>query len=378
MSQNSAQDKTEEASSQKLRKAREEGQIARSKELSSAGLLLLGGLAMQWMVPSFGNFFAELMKRPLRFDWQGAREPQMMIHWTAESLLSMLWVLLPLFGFLALLLVLLSIVPGGMVLTWKKLLPSAEKINPLKGLKRMFSSHSMMELLKSVLKILLIGSTLALMLQHQWPLLMMMNRMPPQAAMEQALRILSQAFILLGSVQMLIAVLDVPYQRWSLNKQLRMTKQEVKDEHKNSEGRPEIKAKIRQVQGMLARARIEQRVPQADVIIVNPTHYAVAIKYDPARANAPYVIAKGVDGMAERIRQVAKQHDKMIMSLPELTRAIYYSTRVDQEVPAGLYTAVAYVLNHVLQLRAYAAGKGKRPTPLAPLYVPPELRQPER
>ncbi|HCT5132529.1 TPA: flagellar biosynthesis protein FlhB [Aeromonas hydrophila] len=378
MSQDSAQDKTEEASSQKLRKAREEGQIARSKELSSAGLLLLGGLAMQWMVPSFGNFFAELMKRPQRFDWQGVRDPQMMLHWTAEALLSMLWVLLPLFGFLALLLVMLSIVPGGMVLTWKKLLPSAEKINPLKGLKRMFSSHSMMELLKSVLKILLIGSTLALMLQHQWPLLMMMNRMPPQAAMEQALRILSQAFILLGSVQMLIAVLDVPYQRWSLNKQLRMTKQEVKDEHKNSEGRPEIKAKIRQVQGMLARARIEQRVPQADVIIVNPTHYAVAIKYDPARANAPYVIAKGVDGMAERIRQVAKQHDKMVMSLPELTRAIYYSTRVDQEVPAGLYTAVAYVLNHVLQLRAYAAGKGKKPNPLAPLHVPPELRQPER
>jgi flagellar biosynthesis protein FlhB len=352
MSQNSAQDKTEEASSQKLRKAREEGQIARSKELSSAGLLLLGGLAMQWMVPSFGHFFAELMKRPQRFDWQGAREPQMMIHWTAEALLSMLWVLLPLFGFLALLLVLLSIVPGGMVLTWKKLLPSVEKLNPLKGLKRMFSTHSLMELLKSVLKILI--------------------------AMEQALRILSQAFILLGSVQMLIAVLDVPYQRWSLNKQLRMTKQEVKDEYKNSEGRPEIKAKIRQVQGMLARARIEQRVPQADVIIVNPTHYAVAIKYDPERANAPYVIAKGIDSMAERIRQVAKQHDKMVMSLPDLTRAIYYSTRVDQEVPAGLYTAVAYVLNHVLQLRAYAAGKGKKPTPLAPLHVPPELRQPER
>ena len=128
----------------------------------------------------------------------------------------------------------------------------------------------------------------------------------------------------------------------------------------------------------MARARIEQRVPQADVIIVNPTHYAVAIKYDPARANAPYVIAKGIDGMAERIREVARQHDKMVMSLPDLTRAIYYSTRVDQEVPAGLYTAVAYVLNHVLQLRAYEAGKGRKPNPLAPLHVPPELRQPER
>lgn len=378
MSQHSAQDKTEEASSQKLRKAREEGQIARSKELSSAGLLLIGGLAMQWMVPSFGLFFAELMKQPQRFNWQGPRDPQMMVHWTADALIGMLWVLLPLFGLLALLLILLSTVPGGMVLVWKKLMPSGEKLNPLKGLKRMFSTHSLMELLKSLLKVLLIGGTLALMLEHQWPTLMMMNRMPPQAAMEQALRILSQAFILLGSVQMLIAVLDVPYQRWSLNKQLKMTKQEVKDEHKNSEGRPEIKARIRQVQGMLARARIEQRVPQADVIIVNPTHYAVAIKYDPERANAPYVIAKGVDSMADRIREVAGQHGKMVMSLPELTRAIYYSTRVDQEVPAGLYTAVAYVLNHVLQLRAYEAGKGKRPNPLAPLHVPPELRQPER
>ncbi|MFG0832349.1 flagellar biosynthesis protein FlhB [Aeromonas bivalvium] len=378
MSQGSAQDKTEQASSQKLRKARQEGQIARSREMSSAGLLLLGGLALQWMVPGLGGFFAELMKRPIRFDWQGARDPQMMMSWTGEALLGMLLALLPLFGFLALMLILVSLVPGGMVFTWKKVLPSGEKLNPLKGLKRMFSSHSLMELLKSILKVVLIGSTLALLLQYQWPTLLQMNRMPPQMALEQALGILSQAFILLGAVQMLIALLDVPYQRWSMQKQLRMTKQEVKDEHKNSEGRPEIKAKIRQVQGMLARARIEKRVPQADVIVVNPTHYAVAIKYDPARANAPYVIAKGVDGMADRIRQVARQHDKMVMSLPELTRAIYYSTRIDQEVPAGLYTAVAYVLNHVLQLQAYQAGRGKKPGPLAPLHVPPELRQPER
>ncbi|MGB6188140.1 MAG: flagellar biosynthesis protein FlhB [Aeromonas molluscorum] len=378
MSQTSAQDKTEQASTQKQRKARDEGQIARSREMSSAGLLLLGGLAMQWMVPGLGSFFAELMKRPIRFDWQGARDPQMMMSWTAEALLSMLMALLPLFGFLALMLILVSMVPGGMVFTWKKLMPSGEKLNPLKGLKRMFSSHSLMELLKSILKIVLIGSTLALLLQHQWPTLLQMNRMPPQMAMEQALGILSQAFILLGAVQMLIALLDVPYQRWSMQKQLRMTKQEVKDEHKNSEGRPEIKAKIRQVQAMLTRARIEKRVPQADVIVVNPSHYAVAIKYDPARANAPYVIAKGVDSMAERIKQVAKQHDKMVLSLPELTRAIYYSTRIDQEVPAGLYTAVAYVLNHVLQLQAYQAGRGKKPGPLAPLHVPPELRQPER
>ncbi|ENY71426.1 lateral flagellar biosynthetic protein, LfhB [Aeromonas diversa CDC 2478-85] len=377
MSQASAQDKTEQASPKKLRQAREEGQVARSKELGSAGLLLLGGMVMQWMVPSFGLFFGELMRQPLRFDWH-QNDPSMMLRAFGEALLGMTGVLLPLFSVLGLLMIGLGSVPGGMLLAWKNIMPKGQKINPITGFAKIFSSQSLMELVKSILKITLIGGVLALLLQHYWPTLLMMNRMPPRAAMELSLRLLSQAFIILGSVQMLIAVLDVPYQRWSLNKQLKMTKQEVKDEHKNSEGSPEIKGKIRQVQMMMARARIEQRVPTADVIITNPTHYAVAIRYDPAKANAPYVVAKGIDSMAARIRQVGEQHGKTIMSLPELTRAIYHSTRIDQEVPAGLYTAVAYVLNHVLQLQAYRAGRGKRPAALAPLYVPPELRQPER
>lgn len=377
MSQASAQDKTEQASSQKLRKAREEGQIARSRELGSAGLLLLGGVVLQWMVPEFGRFFGELMAFPLRFDWN-RNDPSMMLQALGEALLGMLLVLTPLLSILALISIFLGMVPGGLVLVWKNVLPKGSKLNPLAGLKRMFSTHSLMELIKALLKIALLGSTLTLLLAHHWDMLLMMNRMPPAAAMEQSLRLLSQVFIVLGAVQMLIAVLDVPYQHWSLQKQLRMTKQEVKEEHKNSEGRPEIKARIRQVQSMMARARIEQRVPKADVIITNPTHYAVALRYDPEKASAPYVVAKGVDNMAGRIREVAAQHGKTIMSLPELTRAVYHSTRIDQEVPAGLYTAVAYVLNHVLQLQAYHAGRGKKPSPLAPLYVPPELRQPER
>ena len=207
---------------------------------------------------------------------------------------------------------------------------------------------------------------------------MMMNRVDPTVALNEALHMLAQAFVILGCVLMLIALVDVPYQLWSFMRKLRMTKQEVKQEHKNSEGSPEVKRRIRQVQMMFARARIDKRVPQADVVIVNPTHYAVAIRYDPKRANAPYVIAKGVDSMALRIREVAGRHHKLVLDLPDLTRAIYYSTRIDQEVPAGLYTAVAYVLNHVLQLQAYRAGRGQKPLPLPSLHIPPELRQPER
>ncbi|MGL5948172.1 MAG: flagellar biosynthesis protein FlhB [Aeromonas sp.] len=374
----SGQDKTEEATSKKLSEARGKGNIARSKELSSAGLLLIGGLAMQWAVPSIGSFLAEVMRRPVRFDWQEARDPSMMLHWTAEALLSMAWVLLPFFSFLALLLIALNTLPSGIVFNLNKLLPSFEKLNPLEGIKRLFSMNSVVELGKSILKVGLIGGTFALVLRNEWPQLLMMNRMPADMALELGLRMISQTFIILGAVQMFIALIDVPYQKFSLGKSLRMSKQEVKDEHKNSEGNPQIKGKIRQLQMAAARARIDQRVPEADVVIVNPTHYSVAIKYDPKRANAPFVVAKGEDEMAARIRLVAKQHDKTVISLPELTRAIYYSTRVDQEVPAGLYTAVAYVLNYVLQLKAHQAGKGKMPKPLAPLYVPPELRQPER
>lgn len=378
MSEPSSQDKTEEASPQKLRKARQEGQIARSKELTSAGLMLFGGLAMFWMVPSFGQLFSSLMRGPARFDWQGARAPEMMLAWAGEALMEMILTLLPFFLFLAGLLIAFSLVPGGFILAWKNCFPKFGKMNPFSGLKRMFSSQSLMELGKSTLKVVLLGCTLAGLLHHNWDALLMMNRVDPSVAMSQALHILALAFVILGCVMMLVALVDAPYQRWALLKKLRMTKQEVKDEHKNSEGSPEVKRRIRQVQMMFARARIDKRVPNADVVIVNPTHYAVALKYDAKRAKAPYVIAKGIDTMAWRIRDVAVRNGKNVIELPELTRAVYYSTRIDQEVPAGLYTAVAYVLNHVLLLEAYRNGRGRKPAPMPTLPIPKELRQPER
>lgn len=374
MSQSSA-DKSEKATPQKQKKSREQGQIPRSRELSSAGLLLAGGLLLENMVPRIGTFLSSLMKGPQTFNWQENRDPTMMTAWFGEALVYMAWALLPLFCLLLLLIIGLNIYPGGFVFNGKKLLPSAKKLNPLSGLARMFSSKSLVELLKSVLKVSLMAMVLHLLLDRYWPLLMRMSSMPLLTSMELALTILGNTLFYLGLAQLLVALIDVPYQLWSNSKQIKMTKQEVKDEHKNTQGNPQIKARIRQVQRMISQQRIDTRVPEADVIIINPTHYAVAIKYSVDQANAPFVIAKGVDEMALRVRQIAQQHNKVILSLPDLTRAIYYSTKVDQEVPAGLYTAIAHVLNHVLLLDAYQRGRGKKPKPLGNIFIPPELRQ---
>lgn len=371
----SSQDKTEQPSEQKLRKAREEGQIARSKELNTAGLLVFGGLAMYWMVSGFSELFISLMHGVSKFDWQGTRHPDMMMQWLGDALQLMLMKLFPFLAALSVLALLLSQIPGGFIFSWKNIHPKFSKLNPFSGLKRMFSIHALSELFKSTLKVVLIGGTLILLLHYHWPALLMMNRVPASVALAEALQMLALSFVILGCVLMLVALFDVPYQRWSFLKKLKMTKQEVKEEHKNAEGNPEVKRRIRQVQMMFARASIDKRVPKADVIIINPTHYSVAIQYNTKRAKAPYVIAKGVDSMALRIRQVATKHNKAILELPDLTRAVYYSTRIDQEIPAGLYTAVAYVLNHVMQLQEYRAGRGKKPGQLSMLPIPPELRQ---
>lgn len=367
----SAQDRTEKSTPQKRRRARREGQIARSRELTSAGLFLFGGLAMIWWAPLFGGFFAELMRYQLRNAWSaGLPQEQLgLALWQVITLLG------PLFAALAVVLVLLGLVPGGFILVWSSLLPKFNRLDPIAGLKRMFSWHGVMEMLKSLLKIGLIGATLYFLLSHYWQVLRLMNRQPLVESIGQGLHLLAFSFMAMGGALLFIALIDVPFQFWSLLRKLRMTKQEVREEHKNTEGRPEVKSRIRQVQMAFARARIQQRVPEADLVIVNPTHYAVAIKYDMRRASAPYVIAKGVDAMALRIREVAQQHDKTVLELPDLTRAVYYSTRIDQEIPAGLYTAVAYVLTHVLQLDAYRRGRARKPSPLPALRIPEELRR---
>ncbi|MBL1378870.1 flagellar biosynthesis protein FlhB [Zobellella iuensis] len=373
--QHSAQDKSEQPTEQKRKKARRQGQVARSKDLNTVVLLLLGGLVLWWQAVALGDFFKRLFTQAMALPAAATREPELMLSYLQQALMATLWALLPFFLTISVLLILSGLLPGGLLLAWSSLQPKLERLNPLAGLKRMFSSQALVELFKAMLKVGLLGATLGATLYYSWERLLFLGRMPLYVGFGQGLALLVLAVLLLCLALAVIALIDVPFQKWSLTKKLKMTRQEVKDEQKNTEGRPEVKQRIRQIQFQMARGRIDRRVPEADVVVVNPTHYAVALKYDPARAEAPYVIAKGSDELAARIRELARRHQREVISSPALTRALYYSTRVDQQVPAGLYSAVAYVLTYVLQLQAWRDGRGRPPGALPEFKIPQQYQR---
>lgn len=374
----SSQEKTQEPTQRKLRKAREQGQVARSRELLSSGMLLFSSIMLTLWGPSLAEFLLSLMQNSLRHasetDINGISLPQRL----ADALLSMLDVISIPLGFLIVMLFIAGNIPGGMIFNWGALSPRFSKMNPMTGLGRVFSANKMVELGKSLLKLLLVLLVLWYFLAADWESLMHLSQLPLAAACKQIVSILLHIMVVIGVMFGGIALLDIPYQQWQYMKNLRMTKQEIKEERQSSEGRPEVKKQIRKVQVGMARARLNKRVPKADVILLNPTHYAVAVCYNPDKAQAPYVIAKGQDEMAMRIRELGMQHNKTILTLPELTRAIYFSTQIDQEIPAGLYTAVAYVLSHVMQQQAYRDGRGKAPDALSKINIPPSFQYPEQ
>lgn len=372
---NESQDKTEDPSAQKLRKARKEGQVARSRELQSAVLVTLGGIVLLMVSNSFTSFANEMMHMQFELGMRDMHDPSEMVRHLSVVGWMTIKAFIPAFFLLWLLLALSGLIPGGLIFTGKGFAPQFNRLDPRSGFKRMCSAHSLVELAKAIVKVTMLLGVIGWVLWAHLDVLLQMNRSSLAKALSSGIRLLSFTFISLGMVLLVIAVVDVPFQRWSMLKKLRMSKQEVKDEQRNNEGNPEIKKRIRQLQIQISRQRIQRRVPEADVVITNPTHYAVALKYDPQMADAPYVIAKGSDHLALRIREVANEHDKIILELPELTRAIYFSTRIDQEVPAGLYNAVAQVLMYVMQLSAFQAGNARPPVPLPVFKIPDALKR---
>ena len=264
---------------------------------------------------------------------------------------------------------------GGWIFSAEAMAPKASRMNPLAGLKRMFSVQALVELLKALAKfilILLVG--LFVLSAWQGDLLSLVHE-PIESAILHAMTVVGWSALWMSCGLILIAAVDVPFQLWSSKQKLMMTKQEVRDEYKDSEGKPEVKQRIRQLQREMAERRMMQSVPDADVVITNPTHFAVALKYDPAKGSAPVLLAKGGDFTALKIREIATEHKVMVLESPALARAVFYSTELDQEIPAGLYLAIAQVLAYVYQLRQYQAGKGKRPGPLPDVPIPPDLRR---
>nr|MBF0683013.1 flagellar biosynthesis protein FlhB [Pseudomonas sp.] len=373
----SGADKSEEPTEKRLRESREKGQLARSRELNTVavtlggigGLLASGaGLAQSLMAMMRGNF--ELDRATLLSE-------NSMVLLLMNSGMIALEAIMPLLVVLLIVSIIGPISLGGWLFSAKALAPKASRMNPAAGLKRMFSAKALVELLKALGKFLVVLMVGLVVLAAYQDDLLSIAKQPLELAIAHSVEIVGWCALWMACGLILIAAVDVPFQLWDNKQKLMMTKQEVKDEYKDSEGKPEVKSRIRQLQREMAERRMMQAVPEADVVITNPTHFAVALKYDADKGGAPMLVAKGGDFLALKIREIAQEHKVTVLESPALARAVYYSTELDQEIPAGLYLAVAQVLAYVYQLRQYQAGRGTRPDPLNSLPIPPDLRRDE-
>ncbi|TFW29255.1 flagellar type III secretion system protein FlhB [Massilia horti] len=368
-------DKTEKASQQKLKKAREEGQVVRSRDLATAVGILVGLKVFVLLLPGYLESFRALFAMVfVPLGELGAIENAMSVVFQS-GLVLLVKMVLPLLA-VPLAIIAASLVPGGWMVSSKNMMPRLDRLNPVNNLGKLFTQKHAIGVGTSIGKALV----LALVLWHvsrsgvsAW---VDLQRLPLPDALARGAGMLLDGLMAMIAVFVVFALIDVPVQAFLFAKGQRMSKQEVKEEHKSSEGRPEVRQRIRQLQQQLARRSVRKTVPTADVVIVNPEHYAVALKYDTKRAEAPFVVAKGVDEMALYIRSVAREHKIETLSLPPLARAIYNTSQVQQQIPAQLYQAVSQVLNYVLQLNAFRAGQRQAP-PRFPneVVVPPHLSE---
>lgn len=353
-------DKTEKASAQKLKKAREEGQIVRSKDLSTAIGILVSLKMFSMMLPDYLESFRSLFRLVfVPLGETGAIENAMSVVFMAAAMLFVKMVL-PL-AVVPVAIIIGGLVPGGWIFSGKNLMPKADRLSPMKNLGNLASQKHLVGFATSVAKAVVLGFVLVHVTQSSIARYVDLQRLPLGDAIVRGGSMMFDALFALVAVFVIFAVLDVPIQAFQFAKNQRMSKQDQKDEHKTSEGKPEVKQRIRQLQRQLAQRNVNKTVPTADVVIVNPEHYAVALKYDTNRAEAPYVVAKGVDEMALYIKGVAAKHKIETVSLPPLARAIYNTSQVQQQIPAQLYQAVSAVLNYVLQLNAFRDGRRQAP-----------------
>ncbi|MDR5875258.1 flagellar biosynthesis protein FlhB [Halomonas sp. CUBES01] len=374
----SDQEKTEEATPRRKEKAREEGQVARSRELTTF-LVLLGGVIGLWtMGQMLYNQLGMVMERAFLFERRQAMEDMPMLTTALDLGQRTLFAMMPLFLLLALIALIAPTLLGGFLISGKSLQPKFSKLNPVSGLKRLFGSQALIELAKAVAKSILVGGVGAAFLYLNIGKFMSLMDQPVQQALANALTMAAQAAGLMVLALIVVILIDVPFQLWSNAKKLRMSQEEVKREHKESEGDPQVKGRIRQQQQAMARGRMMNKVPEADVIITNPTHYAVALSYQEGQMGAPRLVAKGADAVAARIREIADDAQVPRLEAAPLARALYHHVDLDAEIPANLYTAVAEVMAWAYRLKHVAQQGGEVPPTPDNLPVPPEMETPGR
>jgi flagellar biosynthetic protein FlhB len=359
-------ERTEEPSQRRLQEARERGQIPRSRELTNFATMIGGSAALVAIGGSLTARLSQMMRNGLSIDANTLRNTDSMAASLGDAGVSAVLALLPVFGALVALVLLASVLLGGWNFSPRAMTPDFSRLSPMAGLQRLFGLRGLTELGKALLKCLVVGGVCAGIVTWIFGDVLSLARMAPRAAVGRGAGLLSWAFVWLCASLALVAMVDVPLQLFQFKRALRMTRQELRDESKEMDGRPETKQRIRQMQQTLARRRMMHKVPTADVVIVNPTHFAVALKYDPMKMRAPRVLAKGVDMVAQNIRRIAAEHRVPVFESPKLARALYRSTDLNKEIPAGLYVAVAQVLSYIFRLRTLnptAAARMARPDP---------------
>ncbi|MCG9767449.1 MULTISPECIES: flagellar biosynthesis protein FlhB [Pseudoalteromonas] len=375
MAEDSGQERTEEPTSKKIDDARKKGQIARSKELGTTFVLLFSAIALLLYGPGIGKALYNVMGRMLSLNRNETYDTTKMFAVWGDIAAELLFPMAMFVFIIAIAGIVGNTLLGGFNFSWQAAAPKASKMSPMKGLKRMLGPQAAIELLKSVLKFVLVAGFAILLINMYFNEILHLSIEQIPSSIEHALEIIAWMFLALSCTMIVISAIDAPYQSYNHHKQLKMTLQEVKDEYKNSEGDPQIKARIRRTQREMSQRRMMQDVPDADVVVTNPTHYSVALKYDTERAGAPIVIAKGVDELAMQIRKIAKGNEVPIVESPVLTRSLYHTTEVGDQIPEQLFTAVAQVLAYVFQLNRFQKGKGKRPVALTrDLPIPDDLK----
>ena len=372
--EDSSQEKTEEPTAKRRQQSREKGQVPRSRELVTFTMLLMTGMFFLIFGSTVIAGLTDILKTSFHIERDEVFSTYYMLERFKAAGFHALLTLTPFFTLMVAVALLAPLALGGFSFSWDAVQFKWEKLDPIKGVKKIVSARGLMELVKALFKFALVASVCSYLFISSWPQLVGLGLQPISVALAEMGSTIVMDFILLSSVLVIVVLADIPFQLWDNTKNLRMTRQEVKDEMKDSEGKPEVKAKIRTMQRDMSRRRMMEQVPKADVIITNPAHFSVAIRYDHDNMRAPVLVAKGVDWLALEIRQVANKHRIPIVAAPPLARSLYYSTEIDKEIPVGLYLAVAQVLAYVYQIQQNHSSS-RQTVNLADLPIPDDLKR---
>ncbi|MBO0493617.1 flagellar biosynthesis protein FlhB [Pseudomonas sp. Marseille-Q1929] len=375
MAETSKEDKTEAASPRRIEKAREEGQVPRSREMNTFVMLLAGTGGLWLMGGHLYDSLGQVMEQALLFDRAQLFDTARMLTVLWQLSQNTLLALAPFFALMTFAALAAPALLGGLVITLAAVRPQFSRVNPISGLARLFSVQVLVELAKAVAKATLIGTVAYFFLKSHLDQLLTLPNMPAPKALATVMSLTASACAMCVAALIIVVGMDAPYQLWTYAKNLRMSKEEQRQEHKNADGDPHIKAKIRQVQQARARRRMMSKVPKADVIVTNPSHFAVALSYQKDKNGAPRVVAKGADDVALRIREIAAEHHLPMLEAPPLARALYFHVDLDREIPIELYTVVAEVVAWAIRLKRVSEHGGDLPPTPANLSVPPGMDQ---